>query len=101
MTQQHRGFLKTLKRVLPGLKDDEEALHAAFTLYVSGRAPENRGNGLKFVKDVVVANPFSLQFYSGHAILNLDQKHPVVNVKKSDTTVHGCLAILSFSGSEP
>ncbi len=101
LADRGQGVLKTLKGVLPDLKDDEEALHVAFTQYVSGRAPENRGNGLKFVKDVVVANPFSLQFYSGHAILNLDQEHPVVIVKKSDATVHGCLAILSFSGRGP
>src|SRR3989344_3549698 len=51
------GILTTLKRVKPELNTDEEALRVAFTEILSGRAPENRGNGLKFVRKIVAENP--------------------------------------------
>jgi len=35
---------------VPELSTDEEAVRTAFTKVVSGRAPESRGNGLKFVR---------------------------------------------------
>ena len=40
------GIRSTLTRVRPEISSDAEALHIAMTEAVSGRAPENRGNGL-------------------------------------------------------
>lgn len=100
LADRGQGIRETLKRVLPRLKDDLEALRAAFTDYVSGRAPENRGNGLKFVKDVVIAHPsLRLQFQSGIAVLNLDRENPSVEVRQSELLVNGCLAVLFFRRS--
>lgn len=48
-----RGVRASLRRVLPDLASDQEALEVAFRRVVSGRAPERRGNGLKFVRSVV------------------------------------------------
>ncbi|MFH1253711.1 MAG: hypothetical protein V1664_05305 [Candidatus Uhrbacteria bacterium] len=44
-----QGVLASLQRVLPDLSDPVEALKKAFTEIITGRAPEKRGNGLKFV----------------------------------------------------
>jgi hypothetical protein len=47
------GLLATLKRADPALDTPEQAMDAAFLRVLSGRAPERRGNGLKFVRSVV------------------------------------------------
>lgn len=96
LADRGQGILKTLKRVIPELSNDHEALNTAFTEYVSGRAPENRGNGLKFVKDVVLSNPISLQFYSGDAQLVLTENASEFNIEDSNTSFHGCVAIINY-----
>lgn len=62
MVDQHRftaivadrgqGVRSSLERVRPGI-NDHEALRIAFTEHVTGRAPEKRGNGLKFVMNAL------------------------------------------------
>lgn len=96
LADRGRGILKTLKPVVPGLKTDEEALNIAFTKYISGRAPEDRGNGLKFVKDVVLANSFQLKFYTGNAELELKQNSTELNIKPTNFQFHGCLTIIHY-----
>ncbi len=44
-----QGLLATLKQALPDLQSHKDALLVAFTKNITGRAPEKRGNGLKFV----------------------------------------------------
>jgi hypothetical protein len=46
-----QGIFKSLSKTHPELKSDQAALTAAFEKVISGRSPEKRGNGLKFVKD--------------------------------------------------
>jgi len=95
LADRGRGIYATLKRVLPNLSDDQEALRTAFTQYISGRAPEDRGNGLKFVRDIVSANPLHLQFYTGNAKLEL-QQNTDLKISQSDLSFHGCLAIINY-----
>lgn len=45
------GVLETLRHADPSLASPQQALDAAFARVLSGRAPERRGNGLKFVRD--------------------------------------------------
>jgi hypothetical protein len=45
-----QGVFRSLSRVYPELTDEQSALDAAFEKIISGRAPERRGNGLKFVR---------------------------------------------------
>lgn len=52
-----QGVLRSLSRTLPQLADDQAALEAAFELQISGRASEKRGNGLKFVRATIEADP--------------------------------------------
>lgn len=96
LADRGRGILKTLERVVPTLRTDAEALETAFTKYISGRAPEDRGNGLKFVRDVIFANPFQLQFYTGNAELELKQNTNELNIKTTNIKFHGCIAIIHY-----
>ena len=90
------GILTTLKRVRPELTNSEEAIRVAFTETISGRYPETRGNGLKFVRSIIVNNPFSLYFQSGNAQLYLKKGDKEMLIQKVETSINGCLAIISF-----
>jgi len=90
------GVLATLKRVRPELKNHLEALRVAFTEIVSGRAPEARGNGLKFVRQVVAENPISLFFRSGDAELRLKKDNDQLFITRSHINTHGCFAVIEF-----
>lgn len=90
------GILTTLKRVRPNLADSEEALKVAFTEIVSGRAPEARGNGLKFVRSVIIDNPFTLDFQTGNAHLFLKENQKNITVQKMTTEIRGCFVIIGF-----
>lgn len=90
------GILSTLKKTLPELKDHKEALTIAFTKTVSGRAPESRGNGLKFVRNVVTQNPITLFFQTGNAVLNLDKEDIEVVVEDTDESIRGCMAVVNY-----
>lgn len=96
LADRGQGIFKTLKRVKPKMKDDQEALKVAFTEILSGRAPEARGNGLKFVKYIVMNHPLKLQFQSGNAELQCDRHHPDLLIQKTREIIHGCLAIIEF-----
>jgi hypothetical protein len=51
-----RGVLASLQQAVPALSDHQQALDMAFERIVSGRHPERRGNGLKFVRSVINAH---------------------------------------------
>ncbi len=91
LADRGQGVWATLKNVRPELKDDREALNIAFTEVVSGRAPEPRGNGLKFVRENVKELNFHMDFYSGKAKAVLSRSFNVIDSEKE---INGCLAIL-------
>lgn len=90
------GILATLKRVRPELTSADEALKTAFTETISGRFPETRGNGLKFVRSIVVNNPFTLYFQTGDACLYLKQDGKNIVIQKAEIPIRGCFAIIGF-----
>lgn len=96
LADRGQGILTTLQRVRPGLNDDKEALEIAFTERISGRAPESRGNGLKFVRQVVNVNPFSLIFQTGNAKLEIQSVDKKMLTSNTKETFHGCLALIKF-----
>ncbi|MEK7765171.1 MAG: hypothetical protein AAB368_02935, partial [bacterium] len=51
-----QGIFRSLTRADPTIPDEQAALVTAFEKTISGRAPENRGNGLKFVRNIIVAS---------------------------------------------
>jgi len=96
LADRGQGVLTTLKRLRPELNNHAEALKVAFTEIVSGRAPESRGNGLKFVRQVVQDNNFSLFFQSGDAMLFLNNKGAVSPINTGGHFLQGCFARLNF-----
>lgn len=57
LADRGQGILSSLKTVEPNLQDEQRAIELAFSKAVSGRFPEHRGNGLKFVRHVINGNP--------------------------------------------
>ena len=96
LADRGQGILATLKRAEPELKNHQDALLTAFTKVISGRAPEYRGNGLKFVKDVVVANKISLFFQTGDAWFKIQKNDSNIDIQKSAVNFRGCLAVIKF-----
>lgn len=92
LADRGQGILATLKKVKPDLENDMQALETAFTERISGRAPESRGNGLKFVKENLSTGKMHLMFVSGDARAQLNEK---MKIEKSDEKIKGCLAILT------
>jgi|SRR3989338_9606265 len=90
------GVLATLRRVRPDLKTDEEAVRAAFTEFITGRAPEHRGNGLKYVKEALAKSGADLVFQSGDAILEIRKNKPDLIFKKAEVPVRGSLSLIQF-----
>lgn len=90
------GVFATLHRIRPGLKTDEEALRVAFTEFITGRAPEHRGNGLKYVKDALAKSEADLTFQSGDAVLEIRKGKPGFLMKKADVPIRGSLAFIQY-----
>lgn len=90
------GVLATLRRVKPTLQGHQDALRTAFTERISGREPERRGNGLKFVQSVIAENDFNLMFQSGDAEVELHAHDPSLHLHHARTFLRGCLVVLRF-----
>ncbi|MDP3996961.1 MAG: helix-turn-helix domain-containing protein [Candidatus Andersenbacteria bacterium] len=90
------GILRTLRQVRPELSNHVAAVKVAFTEFISGRAPEKRGNGLKLVREVVVGNPINLFFTSGDAEVRLQNDNKDFKVVRGVNTINGCLAKIDF-----
>jgi len=99
LADRGQGILTTLKRVKPELTSASEALRVAFTETISGRRPEARGNGLKFVRSVIVENPFTLNFQTGDANLYLKEYDKTIVVTPGETYIKGCFAVIGFEDS--
>ena len=92
------GVKQSLLSVLPAIESDLEAVETAFTKKISGRSPEQRGNGLKFVSETVRQNNWHLYFQSGSGSCSIDGNEIIFHEKTPSIT--GCLAILDFSGEK-
>lgn len=90
------GVFATLRRVRPGLKTDKEALNVAFTEIITGRAPEHRGNGLKYVKEAMARAGADLKFQSGDSVLEIRKSQSGFKIKKASVPIRGCLASIKF-----
>lgn len=96
LADRGRGILETLKRVRPSLENSSDALRVAFTEIISGRAPEERGNGLKFVRKVVSGNDISLYFKTGDAEVKIKKGDTDLKVMRSASRIRGCIALINF-----
>ena len=90
-----KGLKQSLMAVLPSISSDIEAIETAFTKRISGRSPEQRGNGLKFVSETIQQNNWHLYFQSGYGTCSIDIKG--VTFCESNILLNGCLAIIDFN----
>lgn len=90
------GILETLRQVRPQLLNHVEALEVAFTEFISGRAPEKRGNGLKLVREVVTEQPIDLFYTSGDAEVRMKGPDKTFRVTRGQRIIRGCLAKIEF-----
>lgn len=94
LADRGRGVLATLKKVKKDIKDDIGAIRVAFLEVVSGRSPEQRGNGLKFVKKVAESCKIKINFYSGNAecVIEFGQ----TKFLQTQKNIPGTIAIIEF-----
>lgn len=90
------GVLETLRRVRLELSGHVAAVEVAFTEFVSGRAPEKRGNGLKSVREVVASQPINLLFMSGDAEVRMQDQEKEFRVTRGTNMIRGCLVKIEF-----
>lgn len=90
------GILETLRKVRPKLISHREALVVAFTEIITSRFPERRGNGLKFVRQIIFNNPLELTFRTGDAQLHLEQGDSDLGIGELSEPFHGCYAVVKF-----
>jgi len=90
------GIRATLLRARPNLKDDISALSVAFTERLSGRFPEQRGNGLKFVNNVATKNQIGISLQSGTAIAEIAKQNGILKVNLADRYIRGTLSVITY-----
>lgn len=90
------GILETLRQVRPELPSHVAAVEVAFTEFISGRAPEKRGNGLKTVREIVMEQSIDLFFTSGDAEIRMQGPDKEFHVTRGQRIVRGCLAKIEF-----
>jgi excisionase family DNA binding protein len=88
------GIKKTLSRVRADLKDDISALTVAITEHISGRAPEQRGNGLKFVVNVTERNLIKVTLQSGTAVAVIEKGK--VKISLAGRNIRGVLTKIEY-----
>lgn len=88
------GILNSLQKVKPELENHEQALNTAFTEVISGRSPEARGNGLKYVRNVILSSKINLIFQTGNAKLILNSRNAKLNIVSTKENIQGCLAFI-------
>ena len=90
------GILETLRQVRPGLSNHIAAATVAFTEFISGRAPEKRGNGLKLVREVITEQPIDLFYTTGDAEIRMKGSDKEFRVTRGQRIARGCLAKIEF-----
>jgi len=91
-----RGVKGSLLPVVPSISSDKEAVEIAFTKQISGRTPEQRGNGLKFVSETIRQNNWLMFFQSGNGTCSINKNG--LSFFESNVPLSGCLAIIDFTG---
>lgn len=95
-----QGIANSLKRVKPDVADHSLLLKVAFEERISGRAPERRGNGLKFVrKHFFNDGGISLVCISSNSSYLLGSDTALSNELLKVTKYFGTLTVIDWSKS--
>ncbi|TSC97470.1 MAG: hypothetical protein CEN88_32, partial [Candidatus Berkelbacteria bacterium Licking1014_2] len=65
LADRGQGFYSSMKKAISDIPNDLEAIKIAFTKQISGRQPERRGNGLKFVANIAQQTNIEVFLQSG------------------------------------
>ena len=95
LADRGQGIFSSIKKVALTVKDDLGAIKIAFTKKISGRYPEKRGNGLKFV--VKVAQKLDIDFFlqSGRASALINKKSGL-EFNQEEKNIKGVLTIIKY-----
>lgn len=96
LADRGRGVRATLQRVRPAIRDDMDALKIAFTEIVSGRDPEQRGNGLKVVRKVCETQPIGLLFCSGLGIVRISRRPHIMQIEAANENIRGVYSVITY-----
>jgi len=66
-----RGIVETLRPVAGAKLSSKEIISMAFEKVITGRAPENRGNGLKYVRRFILSGDNSLKCFSNDVVYQI------------------------------
>lgn len=94
LADRGQGILKTLQKANTDIKTEQEAVRIAFTKILSGRAPEKRGNGLKFVKKVIEDNSLAFTCYTGNTTCVITAN--TFDITSSEIYFPGTVSIITF-----
>lgn len=97
LADRGQGIRATLSRVRPEIRDDIDALTVAMTERVSGRAPEQRGNGLKFVRSVAEKYGLDFALQSGIAVAEVGKRSRKLRVRLAERNIRGTIAKITYS----
>jgi len=95
LADRGRGVRTTLQAVRP-ISTDEEALKIAFTEIVSGRSPEQRGNGLKVVRQIAQTFGIDLFFRSGLGVVEIKKGKGEMKISTENQNLRGVYAVIRF-----
>lgn len=88
-----RGIRQSLSAIT-NLSSDVEAVQTGFTKQISGRTPEQHGNGLKFVSESVIEKLWSLYYQSGNGCCVISDGK--IDFFQADDLFTGCFAVFDF-----
>lgn len=94
ISDRGQGIFATIKRVKPQINNDIEAMRVAFTERISGRAPEQRGNGLKFVKKIFEQQGWQLSLESGQSVCHIESG--ITSFANEKKEIRGIIALIKF-----
>lgn len=97
-----QGIFQSLIKVHPHLTDEQTALKTAFETIISGRAPEQRGNGLKFVRNnFLKISGSGLACVSGTGRVAYGEQHEtcLAALNKHFTNVNGTITLMTWTVS--
>lgn len=94
LADRGQGIFSSIQNVKNNVANDLEAIKIAFTQTISGRFPEKRGNGLKFVTKVAKDLGLEIMAQSGNAEVKIENEQLLFN--KTDSDIKGVLAIIKY-----
>ncbi|MBI4348013.1 MAG: winged helix-turn-helix transcriptional regulator [Elusimicrobia bacterium] len=98
LADRGQGIFRTLRRADPTIPDEQAAVEAAFERTLSGRAPENRGNGLKFVRNIVLGSEKrGLACRSGGGLVEYGRLGPACRKELAGLEARGTITLLLWS----